>query len=320
MSGPDESPGGLQPVEETLAWEAQWRPRAGAAAILGALAGVTGTIVQLTIDGNGPKEEDGYISVVEAMRSASSGQRITEASLEARTVDHIGDNLPVLMVSSVLICLGSLGALLALTYLFRATRSRVPQLSRVVGWSIAVALGLYPVARLVREAGTWIAAANFEDASDRSAEAAREVALTGFLAAMQILEILGMFALALAFVLVSLNAMRAGLLTRFMGILGILIGALVVFQLDQPQLVRSIWLIFLGLLIVGRYPGGSPPAWETGRAEPWPTQQQLRERREALKAEHTDGPIEPEEEGELLQPGEEGYVPGAARRKRKKRR
>ena len=79
--------------------------------------------------------------------------------------------------------------------------------------------------------------------------------------------------------LVALNAMRAGLLTRFFGVLGILAGVLTVFQADQPGIVRAFWLIGVGLLIGGRI--SVPPAWHTGRAEPWPTQQQLRERREA---------------------------------------
>ena len=111
--------------------------------------------------------------------------------------------------------------------------------------------------------------------------------------------------------------MRVGLLTRFMGILGMLIGALVVFQLDQPQIVRAIWLIFLGVLFLGRYPGGTPAAWETGRAEPWPSQQELRERRDAIRAErHVDEPATAQEED----PEDSGdYAPGAARRKRKKR-
>ena len=37
--------------------------------------------------------------------------------------------------------------------------------------------------------------------------------------------------------------MRVGLLTRFVGILGIIVGVLTVFQLDQPQVVRAFWLV-----------------------------------------------------------------------------
>jgi hypothetical protein len=30
------------------------------------------------------------------------------------------------------------------------------------------------------------------------------------------------------------------------------------------------FVIAMGLLIAGRWPGGRPPAWETGTAMPWP--------------------------------------------------
>ena len=49
--------------------------------------------------------------------------------------------------------------------------------------------------------------------------------------------------IALGFVLISLNAMRAGLLTRFMGVLGIIVGALLVFPIPSP-------------VVVGRSPAG----------------------------------------------------------------
>ena len=70
--------------------------------------------------------------------------------------------------------------------------------------------------------------------------------------------------------LVSLNAMRAGLLTRFLGILGVVAGVVSVFpQLMPLPLVQSFWLVALGLMLLGRT--AVPPAWRTGNAEPWPS-------------------------------------------------
>ena len=75
--------------------------------------------------------------------------------------------------------------------------------------------------------------------------------------------------LALGFWLVkgSLDAMRIGLLTRFMGIMGIALGPALV--LGFGLLVMPLWLMALGVLFLGRWPRGMPPAWITGRAEPW---------------------------------------------------
>ncbi|HEX2087361.1 MAG TPA: hypothetical protein VHF89_16885 [Solirubrobacteraceae bacterium] len=309
-------------VEETLAWEAQWRPRAAAAAVVGALCGTAGSILLLVLENDGPREEDGFVSLPESLRGLEGGQLPPDdASLRVRQADYTADNVEMVLLGTVLSVLGVVGALLALSYVFRATRARFPEVGRVVGWSVAGALALYPLGRLGRGIGEAIETSQFADAAERTAGAARELTTSGIIPGAYLLEILGTFALALAFVLVSMNAMRVGLFTRFMGILGVIVGALVVFGLDAALIVRGIWLVMLGMLIAGRYPGGNvPPAWATGRAEPWPTQQELRERRAALRAEHAPVP-EPPAAGEEREPEQEGdYLPGAARRKRKKRR
>ncbi|HEX8121337.1 MAG TPA: hypothetical protein VF549_08750 [Solirubrobacteraceae bacterium] len=313
-------------VEETLAWEAEWRPRAVAAALVAALAGTAGGVMLALLEHRGPAEEDGFVSLPEALGVTAAGREPGEPSLLVRLIDYRGDKLGLFILSAVLTILGAVGALMALTYLFRAARARNPEIGRAVGWSIAAALALYPLGRGLREIATSIEYSQFADAAERTPGAVRDIPSEGVLPAAALIEILGQFALALAFVLVSLNAMRVGLLTRFMGILGVIVGALTVFQLDAPQVVRGLWLAFLGALVAGRYPGGTPPAWLTGRAEPWPTQQELRERRDALRAEHReDAEADTDEDtvavpAQAPRPGDPDYVPGAARRKRKKRK
>ena len=303
----------MSAVEETVAWEAQWRPRAAAAAIVGGLAGTAGGVMLAILGRNGPDESDGFVSLPEALGAATTGADPAEPSLAVRLTDYRGDKAALFTLSTVLSVLGAVAALLALSYLFRAARARNPQIGRAVGWSVAAALALYPLGRGVREIGTWIEYAQFADAAERTPGAQRDIGAEGVLPGAALIEILGAFALALSFVLVSMNAMRVGLLTRFMGILGVIVGALAVFQLDAPQVVRGIWLVFLGLVIAGRYPGGTPPAWETGRAEPWPTQQELRERRDALRAEHAPAPEETPEETPAPKPHPQS-------KKKKKRR
>jgi hypothetical protein len=91
---------------------------------------------------------------------------------------------------------------------------------------------------------------------------------------------------AIAFVMISLNAMRAGLLSRFMGYIGVIIGALyALFFLGGPQVVQVFWLGAVGLLFLGRWPGGRGPAWESGEAEPWPSAMEQRAAMERERAE-----------------------------------
>ncbi len=80
---------------------------------------------------------------------------------------------------------------------------------------------------------------------------------------------LGSLLLAAGLIIVSLNAMRVGLVTRLVGYLGIVAGAL--FLLVSLPVVQIFWLGALGVLFLRRWPGGDLPAWRTGHAEPWPS-------------------------------------------------
>ena len=88
--------------------------------------------------------------------------------------------------------------------------------------------------------------------------------------------------------LVSVNAMRAGLLSRFMGILGIIAGPLVVIPiLPAARFIQLFWIVALGVLFLGRWPNGRGPAWSVVEAIPWPTAADVRRarrggRREAI--------------------------------------
>jgi hypothetical protein len=124
-------------------------------------------------------------------------------------------------------------------------------------------------------------------------------------------------ALTVAIVLIALNGMHTGLLTRFMGALGIVVGVFQIIQVGASlPLVQTFWLGALALLFAGRRPGGDPPAWRTGRAEPWPTAQQAAEARKAQQeGEEPAGP-DPQPEPEAVPAGAH---PAASKRKRKRR-
>ena len=124
---------------------------------------------------------------------------------------------------------------------------------------------------------------------------------------------IGRFALGAAFVLVCLNAMRSGLLTRFMGVLGILVGILMVVPLLQgPPVVQAFWLMALAVLFLGRWPRGVPPAWRTGNEEPWPTSAELRAARASGKPAAAGAPVEAAESPAKPHPS-------SKKRKRKRR-
>jgi hypothetical protein len=53
------------------------------------------------------------------------------------------------------------------------------------------------------------------------------------------------------------------------------------------DVIRLFWLIAVGLVILGWWPGGRGPAWETGEAEEWlsPAQRRAIEQAEQAQAE-----------------------------------
>ena len=48
--------------------------------------------------------------------------------------------------------------------------------------------------------------------------------------------------------------------------------------------MQIVWLGLLASLFALRWPGGQPPAWLTGTAEPWPSSAEVRAQREAAAA------------------------------------
>jgi hypothetical protein len=128
--------------------------------------------------------------------------------------------------------------------------------------------------------------------------------------------VLGM---VVAMIYTPLQAVRAGLLTRFFGTLGMALGASLILILPAALLGILLWSAWLGLLLVGRVPGGRPPAWAAGQAIPWPKAGEERSSApphgEAIEGEATEVPAagEPPE-------GSAGGQPGSRKRKRKRRR
>jgi len=85
-----------------------------------------------------------------------------------------------------------------------------------------------------------------------------------------------------------------------------------VFQLaGVSAIVQGFWLGALGMVFLGRWPGGRGPAWETGEAEPWPSAAQRRARLTAPPEEPSPDPAPAEPETVPERP--------ASRKRRKKK-
>lgn len=102
-------------------------------------------------------------------------------------------------------------------------------------------------------------------ADDEASNALSEASLTPLVTGLGFAGALG---LLIVLFYCCLWGMRTGLLSRFWGSLGMALGIVILLGLLPLALI---WFAYFGLLILGKVPGGKPPAWEAGEAIPWPT-------------------------------------------------
>jgi len=272
--------------EETLAWERERRTLAGVAAIVAALLTLGGNILTSLALRDLPTAENRIVTLTDALRAVTNGRAVPPGRLAVQA-EYLGNHATAPIVGAILVALGTLALFVPLAYLFRAARARRPGLGQWVLVLLALGVVLFGIGNLVTNLARDLGAQDFVSAADHSNSAAADALTRSPYAVGQVLAQAGTLALGAAIVLIALNTMRVGLLTRFMGVLGIIVGVTIVLPLDQLGIIRSFWLGALGALLLGRWPAGSPPAWRTGRAEPWPTQQQVREQREQARRQST---------------------------------
>lgn len=266
--------------QEIVADEARRRTQVAVAAIIGGIAFVVSGILRVGLVSDQPR-----VQLVDALDERLSGARPV---LKAREALYFDDKGVELILIGLFVAISAIGSGIVLSYLFRAARSRDPQTKRVGIVGTVIGTVVVSLGALVAAVVQFGEASSFADRAQQTADAARDVTEgTPYLIATSMYTFFGAFALALGFIFVTYNAMRVGLLTRFMGVLGMIAGVLVLlpFLAGGLPIVQGLWLVGLGLLMLGVAPNALPPAWEAGRAMPWPTQQEIREARDQSKAE-----------------------------------
>jgi hypothetical protein len=240
--------------EQQLAYERRVRSRQAAIALAAGVLLITASAIQLS----GP-----------------------HTKVDELTVDLIVANkrFPIDLIAAIVNGLGSLAVAWTLNYLYQCSRARNPEVRPYVRW-IAIAGGvLAAVTGIVYAILVAVKVHEFVTTGAQTYDEANRLTNSFILLALQLLGQGAALLLAVGFALVSLTALRQGLLTRFVGYLGIFAGVLVLFQVTQIPIVQGYWLAALAYLFSGRWPTGIPPAWLTGRAEPWPSTAEVRARR-----------------------------------------
>jgi hypothetical protein len=219
------------------------------------------------------------VGLVEALTPALSGVATPSVSPRTDEVKFISHHAFSLVAGSVLAAV-SVGILtLVLLVLLDATRFRRP-----TTWSAArplVIFGGVAVASvsIAHQAISAIETHNFAVGHNFSNHAVNQ-AITESTpnVVVEYIDLVAGLALAAGLVAVMINALRVGLVPRWMGILGMFTALLIFLPIGgaELQVVPALWIVMMGMLYIGRWPNGDPPAWAAGEARPWPSQAEMR--------------------------------------------
>jgi hypothetical protein len=294
--------------EQQLEWEKRLRPRAALAVIAAGIALFGGQLGQALLSSSAPSS-----SFLEALqRTEQPGPVEQLKSLQIPIAEYLSDHAIILLLTFVAQGLGYFALAYGLTFLAAATRARREAFPKFALYLPVVGGVLAGVSSIGRGVGRAVDVSNFLD-GPRTVADAQDIGLGGLSLVAEVIYYPASLALAAGIVIVSLQAMRAGLLTRFLGVMGVIVGALQVIQIIPLPLVQAYWFIAIGVIFLGRRPGGQPPAWQTGREEPWPSQRQVAAERAARRR-----GAQPEPEPEPVAAAA-GPSPAASKRKRKRR-
>lgn len=287
-------------MNDQLQWESRFARPAAIAAFGAGFLLLGGTIALQSIFEDRPRIEplpDFLLSIDEA-----PGTLLLSASLQA---------LSALLLIGVFV------------YLFRATIARAPAIPSWFVYLIVIGPVFYAISQVLGAVDRIDVAEVFANQSSNLEECPAIERQAGDDCADALLRddvnpiavalgLAGSVATAFLFVMLPLRARRAGLMSQFMAVLGVIAGVLMVLRLMPlvPEIVQAFWLGAVGALFLGNWPGGRGPAWETGEADPWPSAAERR----GLVTPADDEPPEPEPAGD------EAAEPPARRSSRKRKR
>ncbi len=265
--------------DDQIAWEVHRRARVGVlAAGAGVLYELSASILSAVL------KSVPSVGLLQGLAPALSGNAAPAISPGVAEVRFINSHSLGTIGGSAVAAFSVLFTVVALDFLAQATRYRRPDSFRaarpllIIG---GVGFALLSVAHEVInsiESHAFVHGHNYSDAAVVHALTTNTATVV-----TTYIDVVIAIAFGVAVGVVSINAMRVGLIPKLLGYVGVAAAFLYVLPLPL-QLLTALWLVGVGFLILGRWPGGDPPAWESGEARPWPTAAERR-----LQAAGADG-------------------------------
>ena len=247
-------------AQDQLAYETRVRPRQTLVAGFAALALVAAAAIQVV----GPQS------------------KVSELTVQLLLINK---RFPLDLIGAVIQGVGVLALAWTVAFLFDCARARRPAMKPATRTVIIVAGVVSAIGAIVYASLLAVKAHQFATQGIQTYPQAHKLTSSAALPVLQTLDIAAQFGLDICLILISLNAMRVGLLPRFLGYTGIVVGIAGMLLIGSAP-AAALEVFFMGALAYlfsGRWPGGEPPAWKTGEAVPWPSSQAVREQRMAAR-------------------------------------
>jgi hypothetical protein len=147
-------------------------------------------------------------------------------------------------------------------YLFRVTQRRNPAHGRAVPITCIVACACLVASTILGFVALEHVAGQFATPGAHTARRATSLLdASAALRAVGVTDLLAGLVLGVWTAVASYQAMRAGLLTRSLAGIGVVAGLMSAITLPSGPALFIAWLCGVGLLALGYWPGGRPPAW-----------------------------------------------------------
>lgn len=243
------------------------------------------------------------------------------------TIIAYNSSATVEVIATVLSMIGLIALGLMLFWIHRSAQARQPGLRSATRVTVAIGGVLTGVMAMVSTVLITEKAHTFVTTGNQSYPEAHQLFGSTALLVPQLFGTLGNLLLAIGVVLVALSAMRVGLLPRMLAYAGVFSGALFIIGQGLGALatiIQGFWLVAMAVLLARRWPGGDPPAWESGVAVAWPpTARQLAQQDRANARQQQRGGRRRVSDKEVLAAvgkNEAPPNPRAGRSKRKRRK
>lgn len=271
-----------QQIATQLQWERDRRSRLAVPALAGGFMYLFGAVIISSALSGAPS-----VGMLQGIAPALSGVAHPHESPRAPEVRYISHHAFALIAGSAISAIALLALTGVLIVLVRATRFRRPESWQPTGSLVLIGgIGFAAVSFGHQIAGS-ILTHQFATGHDFSNHAVDRALTTGTVNLVaQYISLLAGLSLTVGMISACLGAMRTGLLTRWMGVVGIFAALLIFLPIggETLTLVPAFWLAAMGMLYMGRWPGEEPPAWAAGVARPWPSQAELRAKQQVASS------------------------------------